>query len=244
MIAVLFMSIIHDPDGRYKRSLQRTVERAISSNSDTCDLVYHLSSYASYAQIDQTYSDDSEESKIETANLVKKYMADILEVSKSAYYTKPEFLTEFTKISKKIDESYLAADLIENAGETYYPLCHWFREIEVEVSGGYETTVNNVPEPETNVKVDLAGKECDEVDAISPDGKYICVWSGTGVWVLRENASSKTPYQPPQKIGRWEERCSFNNVPNPNYDARRGYSAGVNMPFVTVQQCTQVYIQE
>jgi len=92
--------------------------------------------------------------------------------------------------------------------------------------------------------LDLLGKECDQVDEISPDGRYICAWRGAGVWVLRDRGSTKAPTMPEQNTGRWVQKCDFVQVPNPNYDARRGYSAGVNMPTMTVQQCSQVYIQE
>lgn len=102
--------------------------------------------------------------------------------------------------------------------------------------------------PENNVSAidnsDRLGKECDVVDEISPDGKYICAWHGSGVWVLRDSGAVKAPTVPQQTTGRWVQKCDFVQVPNPNYDARRGYSAGVNMPTLTTQQCSQVYIQE
>jgi hypothetical protein len=50
-------------------------------------------------------------------------------------------------------------------------------------------------------------------------------------------------YVQDQKPGRWESKCAFVQVPNPNYDARKGFSAGVNMPTVSEEQCSQVYIQ-
>jgi hypothetical protein len=99
----------------------------------------------------------------------------------------------------------------------------------------------NISVPDSS---NLAGKECDEVDEISPDGNYICAWHGAGVWVLREGGSTKAPTMPTQEIGRWEKNCIFVQVPNPNYDARKGFSAGVNMPTVTKEQCSQVYVQD
>jgi len=48
---------------------------------------------------------------------------------------------------------------------------------------------------------------------------------------------------PAPKNGHWEQNCITVQVANPNYNPYKGFSAVVNEPTVSQQQCTQQYVQ-
>ena len=45
-----------------------------------------------------------------------------------------------------------------------------------------------------------------------------------------------------QDNGYWKNNCTYVDVPNPNYDARKGFSAVVNEPTIRTQQSSQVWV--
>jgi hypothetical protein len=93
----------------------------------------------------------------------------------------------------------------------------------------------------------VPGAECGTVDEISDNRKYICSWHGTGVWIRIED-SQRDPNEgqiaPPtvKSTGRFENVCQTVRVPNPYYDASKGFSAVVNEPTFSTRQCQQVWV--
>ena len=90
--------------------------------------------------------------------------------------------------------------------------------------------------------------ECDVAGDVSPDGKYVCAGRGAFYWVslqeLATNVDSGNDQGNNSNDGYWTTKCATVEFPNPNYDARKGFSAVVNEPTVRTQQCSQVWVQE
>ena len=88
----------------------------------------------------------------------------------------------------------------------------------------------------TNQEIDSGNKACDSAGESSANGRYVCLG---GYWVEQQVREIETTRQ-----GRWITNCINVNVPNPNYDSRKGFSAFVNEPYITQEQCNQAYVYE
>jgi hypothetical protein len=78
--------------------------------------------------------------------------------------------------------------------------------------------------------------ECFTEGEITANGQSICV---QGKWYPNKVEATPEPLN-----GRWEKNCVNVKVPNPNYDARKGYSAFVNEPYLNQEQCSQAYVYD
>lgn len=112
------------------------------------------------------------------------------------------------------------------------------------IAGAYflnpETTNTPISTYETvesaNQDYNSGMRSCDVAGEATANGKYIC--SG-GFWTEQQIQEAA-----PAPQGRWITNCITVRVPNPNYDARKGFSAFVNEPYVNQEQCNQVYAYE
>jgi hypothetical protein len=102
----------------------------------------------------------------------------------------------------------------------------------------------------TSLETIIPGQtECDNAGEVSPDGKYVCAGRGAFYWVslldLATNVGedSGTDLGNNSNDGYWTTKCATVEFPNPNYDARKGFSAVVNEPTVRTQQCSQVWVK-
>jgi hypothetical protein len=88
--------------------------------------------------------------------------------------------------------------------------------------------------------------ECDNPGNISSDGKYLCEGHGAYYWISIENLESEPSQNTSsnQDNGYWKNNCTYVDVPNPNYDARKGFSAWVNEPTIRTQQCSQIWVND
>jgi hypothetical protein len=116
------------------------------------------------------------------------------------------------------------------------------------VSPSNPTTTNTDNTSDTNI---VPGQtECDSAGDVSPDGQYVCAGRGAFYWVslldLATNVDEGSDNNPGSNSsnGYWTTKCATVEYPNPNYDARRGFSAVVNEPTVRTQECSQVWVQE
>jgi hypothetical protein len=107
----------------------------------------------------------------------------------------------------------------------------------------------------TSVERIIPGKtECDNAGEVSPDGKYVCAGRGAFYWVslldlatntgedLNDNSGGNANDN--SKNGYWTTNCVNVEVPNPNYNANKGFSAVVNEPTIRTQECSQIWIQK
>jgi hypothetical protein len=88
----------------------------------------------------------------------------------------------------------------------------------------------------TNQVYDSGARPCENAGEATANGKYVCLG---GYWV--EQKVYEVPATPQ---GRWVTNCINVKVPNPNYDARKGFSAFVNEPYLNQEQCNQAYVYE
>lgn len=87
--------------------------------------------------------------------------------------------------------------------------------------------------------------ECDVAGDLSPDGKYVCAGRGAFYWVSLQDLATNSGDDASNNSsnGYWTTNCINVEVPNPNYDASKGYSAVVNEPTIRTQQCSQVWVE-
>jgi len=88
----------------------------------------------------------------------------------------------------------------------------------------------------TNQDYESGLRPCDRAGESTANGQYVCLG---GYWV-RQQVQDVAP----TPLGRWITNCINVKVPNPNYDARKGFSAFVNEPYVNQEQCNQAYVYE
>lgn len=103
----------------------------------------------------------------------------------------------------------------------------------------------------TNIESIIPGvTECDYAGDISSDGKYMCAGRGAFYWVLIEDLATNSNEEPGNASsnnsnnGYWTTNCVDVEVPNPNYNASKGFSAFVNEPTIRTRQCSQVWVQK
>jgi hypothetical protein len=101
---------------------------------------------------------------------------------------------------------------------------------EVDSTSGYKTITS------TNKDYESGARPCENAGEATANGQYVCLG---GYWV--EQQVSDAPVAPQ---GRWITNCINVKVPNPNYDARKGFSAFVNEPYLNQEQCNQAYVYE
>ena len=87
-----------------------------------------------------------------------------------------------------------------------------------------------------NQEYDSGMRACDLAGEATANGKYVCLGGVWVEWQVQDVA--------PARQGRWITNCINVKVPNPNYDARKGFSAFVNEPYVNQEQCNQAYVYE
>lgn len=113
-----------------------------------------------------------------------------------------------------------------------------------------EVSPTNSTNTETNnssVTTIIPGQtECDNVGEVSPDGNYVCAGRGAFYWVSLKELATNTGESSSNNSnnGYWTTNCIQVEVPNPNYNASKGFSAVVNEPTIRTQQCSQVWVQE
>lgn len=122
--------------------------------------------------------------------------------------------------------------------------------------GGIAPSDSNITDTgNTSVETIIPGEtECDNAGDISPDGKYVCAGRGAFYWVslldLATNTGDDTNNDSGEDTsnnsnnGYWTTNCVNVEVPNPNYNASKGFSAVVNEPTIRTQQCSQVWVQK
>lgn len=103
----------------------------------------------------------------------------------------------------------------------------------------------------TNSETIIPGKtECDNPGDISSDGQYMCAGHGAFYWLPIEdlatfsNEDSNNETSNDSNNGYWTTNCVNVEVPNPNYNASKGFSAFVNEPTIRTRQCSQVWVRE
>jgi hypothetical protein len=114
----------------------------------------------------------------------------------------------------------------------------------VGVLGVYFFSLNSSSGPNLNYETsnsenqsyESGQRSCKFAGQVTANGHYVCLG---GYWVEQQ----VQVIEPPQQ-GRWVTNCVNVKVPNPNYDARKGYSAIVNEPYINQEQCNQQYVYE
>jgi hypothetical protein len=110
--------------------------------------------------------------------------------------------------------------------------------------GAYFISLNYSPSPNLNYETsnsenqsyESGQRSCKFAGQATANGQYVCLG---GYWVEQQVQVTE-----PQPQGRWVTNCINVKVPNPNYDARKGYSAIVNEPYINQEQCNQQYVYE
>ena len=103
----------------------------------------------------------------------------------------------------------------------------------------------------TNSETIIPGiTECDNPGDISSDGQYMCAGHGAFYWLPIEdlatfsNEDSSNESSNDSNNGYWTTNCVNVEVPNPNYNASKGFSAFVNEPTIRTRQCSQVWVEK
>ena len=105
----------------------------------------------------------------------------------------------------------------------------------------------NTDSNNTSVETIVPGEtECNVAGDVSPDGKYVCAGRGAFYWVslldLQTNVDEDTTNN--SNDGYWTTNCINVEIPNPNYNASKGFSAVVNEPTIRTQQCSQIWVEK
>jgi hypothetical protein len=88
----------------------------------------------------------------------------------------------------------------------------------------------------TNQSYESGLRPCDRAGDSTANGRYVGLG---GYWVEQQVREIE-----PTRQGRWITNCVNLKVPNSNYDARKGFSAFVNEPYLNQEQCNQAYVYE
>lgn len=100
----------------------------------------------------------------------------------------------------------------------------------------------------TSFETIIPGKtECGVAGDISPDGKYVCAGRGMFYWISLldlATGANEDSNSDDSNNGYWTTNCVNVQVPNPNYNASKGFSAVVNEPTIRTQRCSQIWVQK
>jgi hypothetical protein len=167
IVTSLFISSCSSPYA-YDFSGERRLQESIERKANNCELLFRLSTFAGFKNIDLDYAPNIE-SVITTTDLFKKYAFEVLEISKqNNHFNKTEYIKELENAIQEIDKAYLPESMLEyigerlpesmleSIGERYLPDCEYFLGEEIfNDPPEQEATSETAPLPSTRKQIDI-----------------------------------------------------------------------------------------